>query len=273
MIFLRRQGRQPTRGGIWMWRALVLVAVLLRPASAQETAADGAGRPHQASRAELEALAITAEQFASSTQGSSDLREQKRAEAEALRARLRDGDFRNGDRIVLYVRGDSALTDTFTVRPGRTLRLPNLPDVALHGVLRGELQGHLAAHIARFVRDPVVESESLIRLGLLGQVARPGYYFVTTDGLVTDAIMAAGGPTQDADLTKATVRRGTTELWNREQLRAAVIDGVTVDQLGLRSGDEIMIGQRRSRWESVLRTAGYLSGIVLGIYGATQVAR
>ena len=213
-----------------LWRVLVLVAVLLPSARAQESASDG--------------------------------------------ARRRDGDFRGGDRIVLSVRGDSALTDTFTVQPGRTLRLPNLPELPLEGVLRSELQEYVTRHIARFVRDPVVEVRPLIRVGLLGEVDRPGYYFITTDGLVTDAIMLAGGPTREADVTKATVRRGTTVLWQPDQLREALIEGTTLDQLGLRSGDEIIIGERRrGRWENVLRTAGFVSGIALSIYGASRISR
>jgi protein involved in polysaccharide export with SLBB domain len=222
----------------------------------------------------LEALAIAAEQLASASYGEAQHREQKRAEAEALRARLRDGDFQVGDRIILSVRGDSILSDTFIVRPGRTLRLPNLPQIALQGVLRSELQEYLTLQIGRQLRDPVVEAYPLIRLGLLGEVDRPGYYFVAPEHLITDAIMLAGGPTREADLTKTTVRRGSAVLWDRQQLRTAVMDGTTLAQLGLGSGDEIIVGERRrGRWETVLRTAGILSGVVLSIYGATRIGR
>lgn len=185
-----------------------------------------------------------------------------------------NGEVRVGDRIVLSVRGDSVLTDTFPVSPGRTLRLPNLPELSLQDVPRAQLQDYVTQHIARFVRDPVVEVRSLIRIGLLGEVDRPGFYFVTTDGLVSDAIMMAGGPTREADLTKATVRRGATVLWERAEFRGALTEGKTLDQLGLRSGDEIVIGERkRGRLDNVLRVAGFLSGIALGIYGATQIGR
>jgi protein involved in polysaccharide export with SLBB domain len=186
-----------------------------------------------------------------------------------------NGEVRVGDRIVLSVRGDSALTDTFPVNPGPTLRLPNLPELSLQGVPRAQLPGYVTQHIARFVREPVVEVRSLIRIGLLGQVDRPGYHFVTSDGLVTDAIMMAGGPTREADLTKATVRRGATVLWDRAQFHHALTEGRTLDQLGLRSGDEIIIGERKrgSGLDSFLRVAGFVSGIALGIYGATQIGR
>lgn len=255
------------------WLGIVLGACLLSSARAQEVRSNGPAPSHQASRAEIEALAIAAEQLAASSSGDDKLRDQRRAEAEALRMRLRDGDFRVGDRVVLNVRGDSALTDTFTVRPGPSLSLPGLPPLPLQAVLRSELQDHLTRHVATLLRDPVVEAYPLIRLGVLGEVDRPGYYFVMPDALVTDAIMVAGGPTREADLTKTTVRRGTTRLWERHDLRAALMRGSTLDQLGLHSGDEIMIGERRGRWEAVLRTAGYVSGIVLSIYGATRIGR
>lgn len=194
--------------------------------------------------------------------------------AKAQESSANGGDVRVGDRIVLAVRGDSALTDTFPVSPARTLKLPNLPELSLQGVPRAQLQEYVAQHIARFVRDPVVEVRSLIRIGLLGEVDSPGYYFVTTDGQVSDAIMLAGGPTREADLTKATVRRGATVLWQRAQFRDALTEGKTLDQLGLRSGDEIIIGERkRGRLDSFLRVTGFLSGIALGIYGATQIGK
>ena len=222
-----------------LWRSSVLLCLLLSSARAQQASPDTAARVQQISRGDVETA----------------------------------GDFRVGDRIILSVRGDSALSDTFTVYPGRMLKLPTLPEVSLQGVLRAELQDYLTRHIARFVKDPVVEARSLIRLGVLGEADRPGYYFVPTDGLVTDAIMLAGGPSREADATKTTVRRGTTVLWRREQLREAIVEGTTIDQLGLRSGDEIVIGRRRGGWEGFLRTTGYLSGIALSIYGATRIGR
>jgi protein involved in polysaccharide export with SLBB domain len=252
---------------------LLLMCVAWPSARAQEESPGNGAHPHQASRGELEALAVAAEQLAASD-SRTPVREQKRIEAEALRARLRDGDVRVGDRIVLSVRGDSTLTDTFTVHPGRMLHLPNLPALALSGVLRSELQGYLTLHIARYVKDPVVDAYPLIRLGLLGEVTQPGFYFMTTNDLVADAIMRAGGPTREADIARATVRRGSSVLWDKGKLRDAVVEGITLDQLGLRSGDEIVVGERRRRnWETILRNAGYISGIVIAIYGVTQIGQ
>lgn len=254
-------------------RLLGALAVILafRPLGAQAAPSDGAARVH-ASRSELEALAADAERVAASIDASAQIRESKRAEAQSLRARLRDGDFRPGDRIVLRVHGDSALTDTFTVRTERTLDLPGLPPIPLEGVLRSELQDHLASRISRFVKVADVEARPLLRIAVIGEVTRPGYYMLTPDRLVTDAIMLAGGPTQEADLTRTTIRRDTSVLWDQEELRTAIGGGRTLSQLDLGPGDEIIVAEEKRRnWDTVLRTVSVISGIVLSIYGATRI--
>ena len=230
-----------------------LLALLAAPARSQEPGNGHETRVH-ASRSQLEALAATAVRM---------------DEAEAIRARLRDGDFRPGDRIVLWVQGDSALTDTFTVRAGRMLDLPSLPPISLEGVLRAELEEHLSEHITRFIKTEGIEARPLMRLAVIGEVTRPGFYLLTPNRLVSDAIMLAGGPTPDADLAATTVRRDTTELWKPEALRAAMREGRTLAQLDLGSGDEIIIGEKRERdW---LRTVSVVSGILISVYGASRL--
>lgn len=262
----------PFRSHAPAWLAMLLLATLLSPAHAQGVRAGDEMGVHLESRSELEVLAAAAERIAASPSADAQLRDQKRAEAETLRTRLRDGDFRAGDRIVLSVRGDSMLTDTFTVSPERTLLLPGQPQIALQGVLRGELQDYLTLHIGRYVREPVVAARPLIRVAVLGEVSQPGFFLITPDRLVSDAIMLAGGPTREADIARTTVRRGSTVLWKRRELHAAVIAGATMDQLNLRSGDEIIVGEKKERdWDAVLRTAGVVSGIALSIYGAIRI--
>lgn len=222
-------------------------------------------RNAQASREELMILAAEAERQAASA-GAEAMRQQKLLEATELRERLRDGDFQVGDRIVLSVRGDSALTDTFVVRAGRTLSLPNISEISLAGVLRSELQSFLSKEIARYVREPVVQTSSLIRLAVLGHVVRPGFYAVGSDVLVTDVIMLAGGPNAEADLRRVSVRRGAREVWTADRIHAAMTQGTTLDQLNLRAGDELVIGERKRRgMGSVLQVVSAVTAVAIGI--------
>lgn len=243
------------------WIAFLFAAA---PATAQSNNPQPS-RNAQASREELMILAADAERQAASG-GNEEARQQKLLEATELRERLRDGDFQVGDRIVLSVHGDSALTDTFVVRAGRTLSLPNVSEVSLAGVLRSELQAFLSKEIARYVREPVVQTSSLIRLAVLGEVIRPGFYAVGSDVLVTDVIMLAGGPNSAADLRKVSVRRGAREVWTSDRIHAAMTQGTTLDQLNLRAGDELVIGERKRRgFGSVLQVVTALSAAALGI--------
>jgi polysaccharide export outer membrane protein len=188
-----------------------------------------------------------------------------------LRARLREGDFRSGDHVVVTVPADSALSDTFVVRSGGparpVLQLPNLPEISLRGVLRSELQAHLVAHVGRFLKDTVVRTTVLIPIGVLGELTRPGYYRVPVDLPFSDVIMAAGGPTPGADLTRITVRRGSKELLARSAARAAMVSGLTLDELGLAPGDEVLVaGRRERRWPTVLSTVSMVTSLVLGLF-------
>jgi protein involved in polysaccharide export with SLBB domain len=218
-------------------------------------------RSAQASREELMSLAAEAERQAGLA-NAQEARQQKLLEATELRERLRDGDFQVGDRIVLSVRGDSALTDTFVVRAGRTLSLPNISEISLAGVLRSELQSFVSKEIARYVREPVVQTSSLIRLAVLGAVTHPGFYAVGSDVLVTDVIMLAGGPNGEADLRKVSVRRGAREVLTADRLHAAMTQGTTLDQLNLRAGDELVIGERKRRgFGSLLQVVTALTAV------------
>jgi SLBB domain len=249
------------------------VGALALVADASRAQAPSGGYPGRAgaTRIELERLAAQADSSALVDSATAASREQGRREAAALRERLRQGDFRPGDHIVLAVPADSALSDTFVVRgggaAGPVLRLPNLPETSLRGVLRSELQAHLVAHVGRFLKDTVMRTTVLIPIGVLGELARPGYYRVPVDLPFSDVIMAAGGPTPGADLTRIVVRRGSREVLSRPAARAAIARGLTLDELGLSPGDEVLVsGRRERRWTSVLANVSMVTSVVLGLF-------
>src|SRR6056297_1383954 len=94
-------------------------------------------------RADLERLVDFYEEVASSPAYSDRLKTEARTNVERVRARLRDGDFRVGDRIVLDVQGEPQLPDTVSVEAGPKIVLPLFGDIGLSGVLRSEVEPHL----------------------------------------------------------------------------------------------------------------------------------
>ncbi len=188
-----------------------------------------------------------------------------------IQARLQDGDFQQGDRLNLIVVDEPTLTDTFTVKAGRILQLPNLPDIALQGVLRSEIDTFLTRRISQSLRNPQVTATALVRMAVLGAVNKPGFYVVPATTLASDVVMIAGGPAGNADIAKAIVRRGPEPVVDQKQMRQAFADGVSIDQLNLHSGDEFVVGEKSSGIKGALQTAGLISGIILGIVAVSRI--
>jgi protein involved in polysaccharide export with SLBB domain len=223
-------------------------------------------------RAELAHLITIYDGAAGSRATDSDQQALARREIELIRARLSAGDFQIGDQISLEVQGQPQLTGAFSVVAGPegvALRLPMIGDVGLRGVLRSEVEGHLRNEISRFVRDPQVHAEAMIRISVLEGVDRPGFYPVAAEALLTDVLMTAGGPSQRARLDRIRIERGKDRIWQGDALQRAITEGRTLDQLSLRAGDRVVIPERGERsWFTVLQAGAIL---VPAIYAISQI--
>ena len=185
--------------------------------------------------------------------------------ATALAAQSPAEAFQVGDRILLSVEGDSLLSDTFTVVAGPAVRLPVIGEISLEGVARPEIEAHLTRALGRYLKGPVVHARALIRLSILGEVARPGFYAVPSDVVLADALMVAGGPTQTARADKLRIERSGTRLWSGARLQEAIARGATVDELGLRGGDRIVVPGRGRDAESTVRIIGVLATVPVAV--------
>ena len=184
-----------------------------------------------------------------------------------LRQRLAQGDFAVGDRILVRVEGQAALTDTFTVREGLRLQLPGIADVQLAGVLRSEAEQHVRDAVAAYYREPSVRVVPLLRVLVRGGVMRAGYYALPADQLLSDAIMAAGGPSTMAKLSGSMLKRGDKKVYSSKEFSQLVQDGASLDQAHVRPGDEIVVGERgHQNWAAIFQGIGAVMGIITLVY-------
>jgi protein involved in polysaccharide export with SLBB domain len=229
----------------------LLLAVLLavRPAQAQPQLQAGG---HFETRNEL-----TAQMDAADARND-------RALATLIRTRLGRGDFREGDRIVVRIEGSAGINDTLTVRPGNRLELPQMSDLSLDGVLRSELLPKLTAHVGQYLRNPVVRATALVRVGMLGSVSRPGYYYTSAEVPLSDVLMLAGGPTADADLKKTTIRRGSQTIVDEAKAQVALSQGTSLDMLHMIAGDAVEVGRKSQfNWMMAISSVATLVGILI----------
>lgn len=213
------------------------IGLCLATAAALGAQTSATAGPSYESRADLEAEALQAEAA------------NKTVEASLLRSRLRIGDFQEGDRIVVILESNPTATDTMQVRAGKILVFPRMAQVSLEGVLRSELNDALRKHLSKYLTNPDVRATPLLPLSVLGNVLHPGFIYAPADYLLRDLLMRAGGPAPDADVSKTEVRRAGKTIWNAKEVRVAFADGLSLDRLHLRAGDEVYVPPVRNRFQ------------------------
>jgi len=244
-----------------LFRYIGSLAVLFLVAASSAFAQAGETMQPMATRSELTSLAERLERGNDS----------ERSQGAALRARLREGDFRPGDRISLVVEGNVLVNDTISVVAGPKITMTDIGDIPLTGVLRSELQNHMKTQLAKYIKDARVRVTPLVSVSVLGPVGRPGFYFMPPDIPLTDAVMRAGGPASTADLARSVIKRGTDELYDSRNTQTAFDQGLTLDQLSLRSGDQIVVGtQTTKNWQSIAQVTSVVMSVVLAVYGFSR---
>jgi protein involved in polysaccharide export with SLBB domain len=166
---------------------------------------------------------------------------------------------RPGDAILLTVVGETALSDTFTVSEALSVRLPAVGEISVAGIARTDLGTHFTKALGKYLKHPSVEARTLVRLGVIGEMTRPGFYAIPVDAVLADALMAAGGPTKDANVKAVHVDRSQRTVIGPKALTAALERNATVEQLQLQSGDIITMPRAKAMdteaWVRILAAA------------------
>ena len=255
------------------WK-LGLVCVLLASSAAIAGGQSSIGEMRrQATRAELERAAKMMETAAVSQQDAKQ-RAKLLADAQTIRLRLENGDFLPGDRIMLLVQDDTALTDTFTVRGDQVLPLPNIPPITLRGVLDSELEPYLTKELLKYIKTVSLQATPLVRISLLG-FPQSNFYTIPVDLAITDLISQAGGwgNASAVEPNKAVIRRNGQVLMDAKATAEAVRQNKTVGDMALRDGDEFYVPDKASsgtRWQTVM---GVLTGLASVFWLVRSVSR
>ena len=199
-------------------------------------------------------------------------RANKRDEAVSIRDRMRVGDFYPGDRIAFEIYGgEEPFRDTVSVRAGQEIVIQAFPAFSLKGVLRSEADSAITAQLRRYVQAPVVRTTPTLRLIVTGAVGRPGFVTVRGDAAVSDVVSAAGGLTSQSQLPKSTMKRADETIIGQDSLRVVFRSGMTLDQADIRSGDELVVKEKKqTNWLSLVWAGSAAFGLVLSII---QLAR
>lgn len=242
----------------------ILALLLASPLAAQTGGTGQSAAP--ATRAELESRLDRLDELVTQGATGSEARD-ARQRMEVIRRRLEEGDFQPGDVVRLTVRSDTSLTGTFQVSAQRSLELPTIPDVSLTGVLYSEVDSVVRGHLGEFIRDPEVRVQVTRRIAILGAVQEPGFYDLAPSTTLSDALMAAGGPTGNAKLEDIRLRRnGKNVLEGRDPS----LQRMTLADLGPSQDDQLVVPQSGGGF-GALDALGVLSTISGVAWGLTRI--
>jgi hypothetical protein len=82
---------------------------------------------------------------------------------------------------------------------------------------------------------------------------------VSPDAPITDVLMTAGGPAGNADLGKSQIMRDGAVVADAAKLRRLLEANSPLDESGVRSGDQIVVGQSSQRWQMISGVIGVVS--------------
>lgn len=171
---------------------------------------------------------------------------------------------RPGDVVKIQVWQHDELSGEFPVDENHNLLFPIMGELSVRGLSVQELRTRIRAELGRLFTNPYVAVIPLFRVSVLGEVMRPGLYSVDPTLSIYDLVAVAGGPSRYANQRNLRlIREG--ELYPIP-LTAASIARSTLRELGVRSGDQLLVPRTtltREDWVLILQMGNLGVGLLV----------
>lgn len=173
---------------------------------------------------------------------------------------------RPGDILEVRVWGHEEFSGRFQVNENWTIQYLGVGDIEVRSQTITQVRDRIREELGNIFVNPFVTVTPLFRMAVLGHVRNPGLYTVDPTLSVLDAVALAGGPSSQGNLAKIRVLRAGTEAqfdFERETLR-----GRTLAEIGVRSGDEIVVPRKwftREDWVLIVGLAQVALSIAIFI--------
>lgn len=143
-----------------------------------------------------------------------------------------------GDVIRTQIWREPDLSGEFQVDEDGAVVLPLLNKVQVSGISEDKLREHLQSEYGKYLVNTAVNVTLLRRVNVLGEVRVPGQYLVDATNSVADLIARAQGLTTDGNAEDIVLIRGG------QRLQAGLAGTQSLQEAGIRSGDQILVGKR-----------------------------
>jgi polysaccharide biosynthesis/export protein len=192
-----------------------------------------------------------------------------RAEAQAASAprpasavTLRPGD---AVRISVWRRPD--LSGEFQLAADGSVADPFYLGLQVANMSLDAVEERVRNYVAQYQESPRVLVQPLVRVGVGGEVRQPSLYLMRPDFTIMQAVMQAGGPTEQANM-------GQVELF-RDGRRTSIdlSDPGQLSQQSVHSGDQILVKRRGNFLRDVVGPSAGVLGAIASIVLVAQRRR
>lgn len=163
-----------------------------------------------------------------------------------------------GDALRIQVWRQPELSGEFTVAADGSIAHPLYREIRVTGLSVAAARDQLDAILRRYVENPQFVVEPLLHVVVSGAVGRPDVYAVSPGTTIVQALAKAGGIAQDGEKDRVHLVRDL-----REQV--VNLDDPRAGLMPVRSGDQILVDQRRQWFRSVIVPAATILGAVASV--------
>jgi polysaccharide biosynthesis/export protein len=150
-----------------------------------------------------------------------------------------------GDGVrLIFLDITDAISGDYYVQPDGKLQLPYVGILSTVNKEFPQLRDEIYSKYDSLYKKPELTILSLFKINILGEVFRPGFYYVTEDQRLASILALAGGVTGSADLGEIFIIRNEEEI--SLDVETIMQEGDTAIDFGLQSNDQIYIP--RSFW-------------------------
>lgn len=166
---------------------------------------------------------------------------------------------RPGDVIKIQVWGHGELSGDFPIDENYNLLFPLVGEMNVRQMSVTQLRERVRQDLSQLFTQPFVTIVPLFRVAVLGEVGAPGLYSVNPTMTVFDLLALAGGATRSARAREMRLIRSGDQI--QVSIEPSAIARATLRELGIRSGDQLIVPRKRFNWEDIglLMTAANLA--------------
>jgi len=149
---------------------------------------------------------------------------------------------RPGDVLQIVVWGQEEYSGSFKVDETGRIPYPVIGAIDTRGKTMAQIRNEILVALSQIFNAPFVTVTPQFNIAVLGEVRNPGLFSVDPTQTVLDIVAMAGGPNSNGNINKIRLLRGGQTLDLR--LERDRVGGLTLQEVGLRSGDQIMVARR-----------------------------